>query len=93
MQFKIFSSPAEMMDEIRKRNTEKRNCARIVAGFCWLWSDPIPAEAALTMSESVISRCRGRKKTRFGNAQDNSGNEQVGTVYQPTNHQKFPKPS
>ncbi len=42
MQFKIFSTPSEMMEEIRQRNAEKRNSARIVAGFCWPWSDPNP---------------------------------------------------
>ena len=40
MQFRIFSSPSEMMAEIRQRNAEKKNSARIVAGFCWPWSQP-----------------------------------------------------
>ena len=40
MQFKIFRSPTEMMSEIRRRNSEKKNSARIVAGFCWPWSNP-----------------------------------------------------
>ncbi len=33
MQFKIFADPSEMMAEIRQRNLEKKNSARIVAGF------------------------------------------------------------
>lgn len=40
MEFRIFDSPSEMMKEIRARNQEKKNSARIVAGFCWPWSEP-----------------------------------------------------
>jgi hypothetical protein len=40
MEFKIFSSPSEMRAEIRKRNAEKKNSARLAAGFCWPWSAP-----------------------------------------------------
>ena len=40
MEFRIFDDPAEMMDEIRARNREKKNSARIAGGFCWPWNDP-----------------------------------------------------
>ena len=40
MEFRIFNSPSKMMKEIRVRNREKKNSARIVAGFCWPWSKP-----------------------------------------------------
>ena len=39
MQFQIFSDPSVMMQAIRQRNIEKKNSARIVAGFCWPWSE------------------------------------------------------
>jgi len=42
MDFRIFSSPEELYAEIKKRNKEKYNSARLVAGFCWPWSDPYP---------------------------------------------------
>jgi len=40
MEFKIFANPTDMMDAVRRRNAEKKNSARIVAGFCWPWSEP-----------------------------------------------------
>jgi uncharacterized protein len=82
MQFRIFESPHEMMDEIRKRNSEKKNSARIVAGFCWPWSAP-------NHDGSLVSDVRvgdfampwEKKDTFWKWATDDSGMEQVGTVY------------
>ena len=54
MQFRIFENPHEMMEEIRERNAEKKNSARIVAGFCWPWS------ATQSRREPGV-RCRGRR--------------------------------
>jgi len=42
MEFKIFSGPKELLDAIMEKNKEKTNSARLVAGFCWYWSDTNP---------------------------------------------------
>lgn len=39
---RIFSSPVELYEELRNREQEKPVSARLVAGFCWPWSDPHP---------------------------------------------------
>lgn len=36
--FRIFSSPQEIMDILKEKENEKPNSARMVAGFCWPWS-------------------------------------------------------
>ncbi|MFA4820084.1 MAG: DUF2075 domain-containing protein [Candidatus Aenigmatarchaeota archaeon] len=51
MEFRIFNSPRELYDEIKKKNAEKSNSARLVAGFCWPWSDPNPDG---TLKEDII---------------------------------------
>lgn len=40
--FRIFSSPAELYGELQKKEAEKANSARLVAGYCWPWHDPRP---------------------------------------------------
>lgn len=42
MEFKIFPSPTALHQAIMAKNQEKPNSARLVAGFCWPWSDPNP---------------------------------------------------
>ena len=42
MDFKIFDSPEKLYEAIKEKNNEKPNSARLVAGFCWPWSDPNP---------------------------------------------------
>lgn len=37
--FRIFSSPQEIMDVLIEKEKEKANSARMVAGFCWPWSN------------------------------------------------------
>ena len=82
MQFKIFSTPSEMMEEIRQRNAEKRNSARIVAGFCWPWSDPNPDGSLVNDVRIGDFAMPWEKKDTFWKwATDDSGMEQVGTVY------------
>ncbi|MEM0322137.1 MAG: DUF2075 domain-containing protein, partial [Thermoprotei archaeon] len=49
--FKIFDEPSELRDEISRRNEIKPNSARMVAGFCWPWSDPNPDG---TLKEDVV---------------------------------------
>jgi len=82
MKFRIFESPASMMNEVRERNAEKKNCARIVAGFCWKWSDPPPSGALVNDVVVGDLRMPWEKKDQFWKwATDDSGMEQVGTVY------------
>jgi uncharacterized protein len=40
--FRIFDSPAELYNELKLRELEKPNSARLVAGYCWPWHDPKP---------------------------------------------------
>lgn len=42
MEFKIFQSPRALYREIKLKNKERPNSARLVAGFCWPWSDANP---------------------------------------------------
>lgn len=82
MEFKIFETPSEMMEEIRKKNVEKRNCARIVAGFCWPWSAPNPDGTLVNDVRVGDFALPWEKKDTFWKwATDDSGMEQVGTVY------------
>ena len=82
MEFRIFSSPSAMMDEIRKRNSEKKNSARITAGFCWPWSEPLPDGTLVNDVQIGDFAMPWEKKDTFWKwASDDSGMEQVGTVY------------
>jgi DUF2075 family protein len=82
MKFKICTTPAEMMSEIRERNLEKMNSARIVAGFCWPWSEP-NRDGTLVPDVQIgaFAMPWERKNTFWKWATDDSGMEQVGTVY------------
>jgi DUF2075 family protein len=40
MEFKIFDTPKALYEAIKQKNIEKPNSARLVAGFCWPWSNP-----------------------------------------------------
>ncbi len=40
--FRIFDSPTELCAELNKIEAEKPNSARLVAGYCWPWSNPRP---------------------------------------------------
>jgi len=51
MQFEIFGSPQSLYEAVIKKNEEKPNSARLVAGFCWPWSDPNPDG---TLKEDVV---------------------------------------
>jgi DUF2075 family protein len=82
MEFKIFANPSDMLDEIRQRNAEKKNSARIVAGFCWPWSNP-NSDGSLVNDVKIgeFSMPWEKKDTFWKWATDDSGMEQVGTVY------------
>jgi len=38
--FKIVNSPEELYKLIKEKNDQEANSARLVAGFCWPWSQP-----------------------------------------------------
>jgi hypothetical protein len=40
--FKVVDSPHELLSEVRKKNAGSPNSARLVAGWCWPWSNPNP---------------------------------------------------
>lgn len=40
--FRIFDSPNELYKNLKKREEEKPNSARLTAGYCWPWHDPLP---------------------------------------------------
>lgn len=82
MEFRIFDSPAAMMVEVRARNRERKNSARIAAGFCWRWSDPRPDGSLVNDVVIADFQMPWEKKDAFWRwATDDSGMEQVGTVY------------
>jgi len=51
MEFKIFDNPDALHQAIKQKNSEKPNSARLVAGFCWPWSDANPDG---TLKEDVV---------------------------------------
>lgn len=51
MDFRIFDGPQSLYEAIREKNEERPNSARMVAGFCWPWSDPNPDG---TLKEDVV---------------------------------------
>jgi uncharacterized protein len=40
--FQIVNSPHELYKKIKEKNETEPNSARLVAGFCWKWSEPNP---------------------------------------------------
>jgi uncharacterized protein len=42
IKFRIFDSPSELYGELQKKEEEKPNSARLVAGYCWPWHNPNP---------------------------------------------------
>lgn len=82
MEFKIFDSPQEMKDAIDEKNEEKLNSSRIVAGFCWQWSEPNPDGTLVNDVRIGDFAMPWEKKNEFWKwATHPSGMEQVGTVY------------
>jgi hypothetical protein len=82
MEFRIFDNPSDMMSEIRDRNKEKLNSARITAGFCWPWTKPKSDGSLINDVKIGDFEMPWENKDQFWKwATDNSGMEQVGTVY------------
>jgi uncharacterized protein len=51
MEFRIFDGPNKLYEEIKRKNSAEPNSARMVAGYCWPWSDPNPDG---TLKEDVV---------------------------------------
>ncbi len=82
MEFKIFDSPNQLKETIEQKNQEKKNSARVVAGFCWPWSEPNPNGVLVKDVKIGDFEMPWEKKDEFWKwATDDSGMEQVGTVY------------
>lgn len=82
MEFKIFDSPLELKKAIDEKNSQKPNSSRIVAGFCWGWSDPKPDGSLVNDVKIGDFQMPWENKKMFWKwATDSSGMEQVGTVY------------
>ena len=82
MEFKIFDDPLELKKAIDEKNKEKKNCARIVAGFCWEWSKPKYNGTLVNDVKVGNLEMPWEKKDDFWKwATHDSGMEQVGTVY------------
>jgi len=91
MEFKIFGSPQELCEAIKEKNREKPNAARLVAGFCWPWSNPKPDG---TLADDVVigdfkMPWEGKPGTKLAKgipeaplwAYDPAGVNQVGCIY------------
>lgn len=82
MHFEIVENPHKLKAIIDNKNKEKKNSARIVAGFCWPWSQP-RADGSLVNDVKIGDfEMPWEKKDDFWKwAIDDSGMNQVGTVY------------
>jgi hypothetical protein len=40
--FKLLDTPQDLLAEVRAKNAAAPNSARLLAGWCWPWSDPLP---------------------------------------------------
>ena len=82
IEFKIMNSPLELKKLIEEKNKQKKNSARIVAGFCWPWSAPNRDGTLVNDVKIGDFEMPWEKKDQFWKwATDDSGMEQVGTVY------------
>jgi uncharacterized protein len=91
MDFRIFDDPNELYAAIKEKNRLKPNSARMVAGFCWPWSDPNPdgtlVEDVVIGSFKMPWEGKGDKKLAKGIpywyqwAYDAGGVNQCGCIY------------
>lgn len=82
MEFKIFDDPVDLKKAIDEKNRHKENLARIVAGFCWEWSEPNRDGSLVKDVQIGEFQMPWEKKDEFWKwATDKSGMEQIGTVY------------
>ncbi len=82
MRFKIVNSPHELKRLIDEKNREKKNSARLVAGFCWPWSKPNKDGSLVNDVKIGDFEMPWENKNEFWRwATEDSGLDQVGTVY------------
>lgn len=82
MEFEIVDNPVTLKQIIDEKNKKKKNCARIVAGFCWPWSDPLPDGSLVKDVKIGEFEMPWENKNKFWEwATKDVGAEQVGTVY------------
>lgn len=82
MQFRIFDNPKEMMNEVRLRNIESKDSARIVAGFCWPWSFPNLDGTLVNDVKIGNFEMPWENKRRYWQwPLSDEGMEQVGSIY------------
>ncbi len=82
MKFEIVDSPEKLKKIIDEKNKEKRNSARIVAGFCWPWSNP-NSDGSL-VNDVKIGKFEMRWENKYKSwtwAMEEEGMDQVGTIY------------
>jgi uncharacterized protein len=86
----IVDSPHELLREIRAKNARRPNSARLLAGWCWKWSDPMPAGLVddIQISDFAFpweSKANKRPPPGIPEAKDwaldPAGVNQAGTVY------------
>lgn len=82
IEFKIFDNPKMLQKAISKKNEESKNSARIVAGFCWPWSEP-NSDGTLVNDVKIddFSMPWERKGLFWKWATYDEGMDEVGTVY------------
>jgi len=89
--FDVFDAPQDVLDWVRVRNLSEPNSARLTAGWCWPWSDPLPdgtlvndiaiGEFAFPWELKNGKRgAAGIPEAKFW-AIESGGAEQAGTVY------------
>ncbi len=82
MKFEIVDDPLSLKKAIDNKNKENRNSARIVASFCWPWSEP--NKDGTLVNDVVIGdfKMPWERKTAFWKwATQDEGMEEIGTVY------------
>src|SRR3989338_6683572 len=82
MEFRIVNSPHELKALIDGKNKEKKNSARLTAGFCWPWSKPNRDGSLVNDVKIGDFEMPWENKDEFWKwATEDSGMEQIGTVY------------
>jgi|TARA_B100001971_G_C18243852_1_gene572780 hypothetical protein len=82
MEFNIVDSPHKLKSILDQKNHEKKNSARLVASFCWPWSKPNHDGSLVNDVKIGDFEMPWEKKDQFWKwATDDSGMDQVGTVY------------
>ncbi|MFA6354375.1 MAG: DUF2075 domain-containing protein [Candidatus Paceibacterota bacterium] len=92
MDFRIFDSPHILYEAIKYKNLEKPNSARMVAGFCWPWSntksdgtlveDVVIDDFKMTWEAKNDTRKIASGVVRANDwARDPNGVDQMGSIY------------